>query len=90
MIDTTKTPASGTVFYKFVKWFCDNVNFCHGVRYDEFDSDGNPIEKPDNKVYNFFYQYWLWPFQQTGCICCNTVRGLLYGLIVGFILGRLL
>lgn len=90
MIDTSKPLPEGTLRFRLVKWFCDNVNFCHGVKYEEYDDSGNPVPKPDNKLYEFFYTYWLWPFKQTGCACCNTVRGLVYGAVAGFILGRLL
>lgn len=90
MIDSTQVPENGTKKYKFTKWFVDNLNFCHGYRFDEYDENGNPVEKPDNKLYNFFYKYWLWPFQQTGCACCNTVRGLIYGIIIGFVVGKFL
>ncbi len=84
MIDSTKIVfEKGTWKYRLAAWFINNVNFCHGLRID-----GTP--KPDNKVYNAFYKYWLWPFQQTDCICCNTVRGLLYGFAAGFLLRGLL
>lgn len=81
--DTPK-PKPGTWAYKFVAWFCNNVNFCHGWLYD------SDIEKPANKVYDFFYKMWLFPFKQNDCICCNTVRGLLYGGLIGYIIGSLL
>lgn len=90
MIDTTHVPEKWSFKYKLTKLFIDNINFCHGFKFDEFDAQGNPVEKPENKIYNFVYKYWLWPFQQTGCICCNTVRGLIYGGIVGFIVGKFL
>lgn len=90
MIDSTKLARRGTIWHRFSKWFCDNVNFCHGYKYDEYDEEGNPVEKQENKVYNFFYKYWLWPYYQTDCICCNTVRGLIYGVVLGWLLGRLL
>lgn len=80
----TPRPKPGTGAYKFVAWFCDNVNFCHGWLYD------SDIEKPANKVYDFFYRVWLFPFKQNDCICCNTVRGLLYGGLIGYIIGSLL
>ena len=81
--DTPK-PKPGTWAYKFVAWFCNNVNLCHGWLYD------SDIEKPANKVYDFFYKVCLFPFKQNDCICCNTVRGLLYGGLIGYIIGSLL
>lgn len=90
LIDTTQLPSKGTLKYKVCKWFCNYINFCHGVYYDAYDAEGTPIEKPENKIYNFFYKYWLFPFKQTDCICCNTVRGLIYGGVLGYILRGLL
>ena len=81
--DTPK-PKPGTWKYKCAAWFCNHVNFCHGWLYD------SDIEKPANKVYDFFYRVWLFPFKQNDCICCNTVRGLLYGGLIGYIVGSLL
>lgn len=83
LLDTPK-PAQGTIAYRLCKFFVDHINFCEGVYY------GTTIDKPENPLYNFFYKYWLFPFRQNDCICCNTVRGLLYGGIVGYILGSLL
>lgn len=83
LLDTPK-PAQGTIAYKLVAFFVNHVNFCEGAYY------GTEIDKPNNSLYNFFYKYWLFPFRQNDCICCNTVRGLLYGGVVGYILGSLL
>ena len=72
------------MWHKFKKWFVDNVNWCEGYYY------GTEIEKPENKIYNFFYKYWLFPWKQTDCLCCNTTRGLIYGIIIGYLLGEIL
>lgn len=82
LIDPPK-PKEGTLAYKLVSFFVNRINFCEGLYY-------NGMDKPDNKVYEFFYTYWLFPFKQNDCICCNTVRGLLYGGVAGYIVGRLL
>lgn len=87
--DTPK-PKYGTVSYWLVKYFVDNFNFCHGYKYDEFDQEGNPVPKPENKLYNVIYKYWTWPFVNPDCICCAAVRGVIYGAVIGFIAGRLL
>lgn len=79
LIDTSIRPPEGTWRYKVCEFFCNYINFCHGVRY-------NGVDKPDNPVYDWFYTYWLFPFKQTGCACCNTVRGLIYGFILGWLL----
>lgn len=78
------SPKKGTRAYKLVAFFVNHINFCEGYYYD------SAVDKPQNSVYNFFYTYWLFPFRQNDCICCNTVRGLLYGGVAGFLLGRLL
>lgn len=93
LIDTSVQPEPGTWKYKLCEWFCDHVNFCHGVFYTPkkiSETEEIFIDKPDNSLYDWFYKYWLFPFKQTDCVCCNTVRGLLYGAIIGYILGRLL
>lgn len=93
LIDSSSIrPAPGTWKYRFCRWFHNEVNWCEGTLYDTVNPE-NPeffLDKPENKLYSWFYKYWLFPFQQNDCICCNTVRGLLYGGAVGFILGSLL
>lgn len=68
---------------RFKKWFVDNVNWCEGYFY------GTDIPKPENKLYNWFYRYWLWPWKQNDCLCCNTVRGMVYGGLIGFLVAYL-
>lgn len=70
-------PKPGEKWYGLVKFFVNNINWCDGFYYH------SNIPKPDNKLYNFFYTHWLFPFDQNDCICCNTVRGLIYGFIIG-------
>lgn len=77
-------PVEGQRGYKFVRWFRNNINWCEGYYYD------TEIPKPENKLYNWFYKYWLFPYVQNDCMCCNTVRGLIYGAIIGFAIGVLL
>lgn len=72
---------------KFKAWFVNKVNWCEGYYYKRYDDNGNPVAKPENKTYSWFYTHWLWPWKQTDCLCCNTVRGVIYGLIVGATLG---
>lgn len=74
-------PEPGEFGYSFCRWFNDWLVFCHGFNYDG-------TEKPENKLYNFVYKYWTWPFENPGCECCSAVRGLIYGGIIGFLLGR--
>lgn len=68
---------------KFKAWFVNKINFCENYFY------GTDIPKPPNKIYDWFYEHWLWPYEQTDCVCCNTVRGLIYGFILGYIIGGL-
>ena len=83
MIDTSTVAfPKGSLRAWLLAKFIDKVNFCHG----EY-SDGTA--KPENKVYDWLYYHWLWPFKQTDCVCCNAVRGLLYGVIIGYVIGRL-
>lgn len=84
MFINTPSPEPGTWKYRLVEWFVNKVNFCEGVYYR------TDIAKPVNKVYDWFYEHWLWPFKQNDCLCCNTVRGVLYGIIVGVVAGVLL
>lgn len=72
---------SGTFMFKLASWFVNNINWCEGYYY------GTDVTKPDNKVYNFFYTYWLFPFVQNGCMCCNTTRGVVYGILLGYLIG---
>lgn len=77
-------PKEGTLSYRLVAFFVNRINFCEGVYY------GSGIDKPSNPLYEFFYKYWLFPFVQNDCICCNTVRGLMYGAVAGYLLGAYL
>lgn len=80
LLCTVPQPKPGTLFYKLAAWFVNNMNWCEGYYY------GTETPKPENRVYNFFYKYWLFPFENTGCACCAAVRGLVYGFILGGIL----
>lgn len=82
LLDTPKFEP-GTLGYKLAEFFVNNLNWCEGMLY------GTDIEKPENKVYNWFYKVWLFPFKQNDCLCCNTVRGLIYGGIIGYLIGRM-
>lgn len=87
LIDSAKiNPEYGTLRYKFCRFFNDYINWCHGYYYDKKNPDNPtlPLDKPYNKLYAFFYDYWLFPFKQNDCICCNTVRGLIYGAVLGY------
>lgn len=63
-------------------FFLNRINFCHGYYYPSEEP------KPQNLVYDFFYRNWLRPWKQNDCLCCNAVRGLIYGLIIGIFMGR--
>lgn len=68
---------------KLKAFFINHINWCEAEYYD-----GTP--KPQNKVVDFFYKYWLFPFSQNDCLCCNTVRGVMYGIVIGWLLAWLL
>lgn len=89
MIDSTKPVDPATRWGRFRVWFHNNINWCEGTIISGKNFE-ETLDKPDNPVYEWFYKYWLWPFEQTGCACCNTVRGLCYGIAIGFVLGMLL
>lgn len=83
----------GTLLYRIVKWFVDNINWCEGYYYDEYEyrnGEEIPKEKPENKLYLWVYTHFLWPWKQTGCVCCNTVRGMIYVVIINIVLWSLL
>lgn len=82
LLDTPKFEP-GTLGYKLAEFFVNRCNPCEGFYY------GTETEKPENKVYNWFYKVWLFPFKQNDCLCCNTVRGLIYGGIIGYLIGRM-
>lgn len=83
LIDTEAYKSNKETFLgRAVIFFIDHVNFCSDY------ADGS--EKPENRVYEFFRTYWLFPFKQTGCPCCNAVRGLIYGFVLGLIIGGIL
>ena len=63
------------ILTKFKNFFNDYINWCEA----EY-SDGR--EKPENKVYHFIYRHWLWPLAQNDCVCCNTVRGMIYVCVI--------
>lgn len=73
-----------TLWYRFKEWFVNNINWCEGYYY------GTDTPKPENRVLNWFYRHWLWPWKQNDCMCCNTVRGVIYGFIVGFVAALIL
>ena len=75
-------PEPGTWRYRLADWFVTHINFCEG-----YSLDGTP--KPENRLYNWLYAHWLWPFEQNDCLCCNTVRGVIYGMLIGYLLGRI-
>lgn len=81
--DTPK-PKPGTFWYKVCQFFVNNINWCEGWYYD------SDTPKPPNKLYDFLFTYWLFPFKNNACLCCNTTRGVFYGLVLGFILGKIL
>lgn len=67
-------------------FFLDHINWCHPVYHDG-------TEKPDSKLY-YLYCLAFWPipwmeekYGKQPCWCCASVRGLIYGLLMGFAAG---
>lgn len=72
-----------TLVQKIKWWFLEQVNWCHPT-----DRDGN--EKPKTLFYTAYcFLFWPIPWQDTPCWCCASVRGIMLGLIFGFLAGYL-
>ena len=68
------------------KWFfLEKINWRHPV-----DRQGKA--KPQSRFYTIYcWLFWPIPWMEPApCWCCASVRGLIYGLILGFSLGYLL
>lgn len=64
-------------------FFLDHINWCHKTL-----SNGEP--KPNTKFYQFFcYLFWPIPWNEEPCWCCAGTRGIIYGVVLGIILGYL-
>lgn len=65
-----------------LKWFfLEHINWCHPV-----DRNGN--EKKPTLFYRFYcVLFYPIPWQDQPCWCCASARGLLYGIILGLLLG---
>ena len=68
------------------KWFfLEKINWCH-------PTDRNNHDKPTS----WFYTIYCWAFypipwmEPQPCWCCASVRGLIYGIIIGLGLGYLI
>ena len=64
---------------KAKNFFLDNINWCHKTR-----STGE--EKP----MTWFYEIWCWifwpiPWMDEPCWCCASVRGVIYGVLLGLL-----
>lgn len=77
---STPQPKQGTRWYRFCEWFVNHINWCEGYYYR------TETPKPENKLYNFLWKYWLFPFENNGCACCIGTRAFVYGFILGGLL----
>lgn len=66
-----------------IKWFfLEQINWCHKT-----DRNGN--EKKPSIFYNLYcYLFYPIPWMENPCWCCASVRGLVYGIVLGFVLGK--
>lgn len=66
---------------KFKCFFLEKINWCHPTKCDG-------TEKGDSLFYKLYcYVFYPIPWQENPCWCCASVRGLLTGGIMGFLLG---
>lgn len=75
-----------TDYYTDLKWFfLEKINWCHPT-----DRNGN--EKKPSLFYNIYcYIFWPIPWMKPEpCWCCASVRGIVYGLIIGYLIGHYL
>lgn len=63
-------------------FFLEKINWCHPT-----NCDGT--EKPETLFYKIYcYLFWPIPWMEPQpCWCCASVRGIIYGLVLGFYVG---
>lgn len=73
------------VLWKHIKKWAIDVNFCHST-----DSNGEAkvvtgsIDRAINKFIGFYRMlFWPIPTMEEPCWCCASVRGIVYGYIIG-------
>lgn len=73
------------LWYELKWFFLEKLNWCHPV-----DRHGN--DKPETLFYKIYcWAFWPIPWMEPQpCWCCASVRGLAYGVIIGFGLGYLI
>lgn len=65
------------MYTKLKNFFLDHINFCYPKK-----SDG--ADKPQTWWYHFYRAlYWPIPQQDTPCWCCASIRGIIYGILLG-------
>lgn len=64
---------------KIKNFFLDHINWCH----KELSTGG---EKEPTNWYQFYcWLFWPIPWQKEPCWCCASVRGIIYGIILGIV-----
>jgi hypothetical protein len=64
--------------WKIIKAWLRRFNWC-----EPLDPEGE--DKPESRLYDFYCRlFWPIPWQEQPCWCCASVRGIIYGLIVGW------
>lgn len=64
---------------KLKNFFLDYINWCHPTY-----SNG------EEKKVTWFYTFWCWcfwpiPWMDDPCWCCASVRGMMYGFVMGLV-----
>ena len=66
-----------TLWKKAKDFFLDHINWCHPTL-------SNGEEKEPTAFYNFWcWLFWPIPWMDEPCWCCASVRGVIYGVILG-------
>lgn len=73
--------------------FMNYINWCNGYVWKVIDMKAveTNAPKPDNKLWSWIWNHWLWPWSmdEVECQCCRMIRGVMYGVVIGFIIGAI-
>lgn len=68
-----------TLWTKAKNFFLDHINWCHKT-----------LSTGEEKPMTWFYEFWCWifwpiPWMEEPCWCCASVRGVIYGILLGLL-----